>query len=61
MYALSIFIHYPSYTHRIPNAGPGLIFGEGLYSEGYFGLVYTGPMFGWLVFWGGLYFGFCST
>ena len=27
-YALSMFIHFPNYTHRIPKVSPGHIFGE---------------------------------
>jgi len=48
IYDLSMFIHYPNYTHRIPNVSPGL-FGR------IFGEVYRGPIFGELVF-GGLVF-----
>ena len=48
MYGLSTFIHYPSYTNRIPKVNSGLIYGM------IFGLVYRGPMFG------GLYSGLCG-
>ena len=60
IYALSIFIHYPSYTQRIPNVGLGIIL-RGLLFRRIFWIGLHRPMFGWLVFWGGLYFGFCST
>jgi len=29
MYALSMFINYPKYAHRIPNVSPELILGGG--------------------------------
>ena len=28
IYALSMFIHYPNYKHRVPNEAPGLILGQ---------------------------------
>ena len=33
IYALFVFIHYPKYKYRMPNASPGITLG-GLYSEG---------------------------
>ena len=37
IYVLSMFVHYPKHTHRIPNVSPEFIFGEGLSSEGHLG------------------------
>ena len=55
MYALSIFIHYPNYTYRNPNANPGPIFG-GLIFRMMNQLVYRGAIFGEIIF-GGPIFG----
>ena len=41
MYALSLLIQYPNYTHRVPKVSPGLILGGGgLISGSIFELVY---------------------
>ena len=44
IYALFLFIHYPNYTHVLPNASPGLIF-LGVVFVRIFSLVYRGPIF----------------
>ena len=40
-----LFIHYPSYTHTIPNVSPGLIY-RGVIIGRIFGLVYRGLILG---------------
>ena len=42
--ALSMFIHYSNYTHRISNVSHGPIFEEELYLEGYLGW-FTGGLY----------------
>ena len=41
-----LFIHYPSYTHTIPNVSPGLIY-RGVIIRRIFGLVYRGAYIGY--------------
>ena len=43
IYALSIFICYPNYMHRIPNESPELIFGGYIWKD--FGLDYRELIF----------------
>ena len=49
IYALPMFIHYPNYTHGIPNVSPGLVFG-GLIFRRIFELACRGPIFWGLIF-----------